>query len=251
MGYDRFGGDFKGKDPLAQQRAMERAGLPATPGGTSPELEQVNKPRYVSAETAKTEYYLWDDKTRARFKNLLTKAGLADGDTSPRQLATLWEGVIADAVTAKKAGVDVSPWDILDTYAKDPAGSGAGGKARSVTSVTIDHPDLTDPDTARAILNRSLHEALGRVARPSEIAAFQRALNAREKGASRKTTTVSSYNAAGEFVGSESTHSGTPGPSADVQDQMALDQAKESDEYGAYQAAGNYMPILFKALQGI
>jgi hypothetical protein len=115
--------------------------------------------------------------------------------------------------------------------------------SRNSVSKTV---QLTDPMSAKALVNSVLARALGRDANPEELAAFTQALNGAES-ASPSVTNYTSVFENGEQVSQDSTTTG--GLSAAGAEQVLVDRAKGSKDYGAYQAATTYFNALTEAIQ--
>jgi hypothetical protein len=115
-------------------------------------------------------------------------------------------------------------------------GGGVGGTARNVSY------DISDPLTAKAILNQSLAQQLGRQATKAELAAFTTALNAQEKANPSITTSVS--DGAGNTSSSQ-----TGGFSMNAKQQFAQDQAQAKPEYQPYQQATTYFDAFLGAIK--
>lgn len=107
--------------------------------------------------------------------------------------------------------------------------------------------DLTDPLSAKALVNYTLSKALGREANAEELAAFTGALNSYESANPSISTTTATYS--GEEGDSPDTSTVTTGGvTQDAAQQLLSDKARENPEYGAYQAATTYANALFASL---
>ena len=147
-------------------------------------------------------------------------------------------------------GKRVTPREALRALA-ETGGAGAGSRGRSAgftgrRTQTSRDVDLTNPETAKAIVNDVLADALGRAATDDELEAFRSALNAHERANPRVTTTTTDFED-GQAVSSSSTSQG--GVDGAGRQQIALDKAMSMPEYGAYQAAATYFPVLAQAIQ--
>lgn len=190
-----------------------------------------------TADTARLEglrAYRSQLQDRVRLKNIAKKAGVDPND--PVALAEMWQRAVSEAEAAASVTPGMTPWDVLDGWAKD----GAPGtlkaeqteRERREAFFAEDPPDpysitrtqktinLTDPDTARALITQLLERELGRRPSDNEIRDFTSALNRKERESPSVTTTTENYAydaEAGQVVqtGSESTtEGGAPAPAA-------------------------------------
>ena len=115
-------------------------------------------------------------------------------------------------------------------------GGGGGGTSRSVSY------DISNPQTAKAIINQALSNQIGRKATDDEVAAFTKALNAQEKA--NPTIMKTTFDGSGS---SESTQSG--GFDMNSKQQFAVDEAQDDPAYSPYQKATTYFDAFVKAIQ--
>lgn len=201
------------------------------------ELDRANSLLYGWFGTEKFD--AWGD--------LLVEQGWVD-EADSRDFDTLdgvWRMAAAKSAEFQEWGRNLTPWDVV-TLMSPLAGSGGGrgGSGGGPTTTVSTSVNLTDPDTARAIVNRALSAKLGRAANDEEVASFINVLNAAERAA--PTTTTSTRSADGSRVSSTT----TGGIAAPGREQLAIDEAMENPEYGAYQAASTYYNALISALGG-
>lgn len=182
-----------------------------------------------------------------QIKQRMRKAGF-DVQTYD-DISKLWTSVVSQAAdTYSFAQKKVSPWDILTLRGKNTV----GGKVapRTVTS-TETHVDELDPQTARSTIEKAAFDLLGRKPTEAEVDDFisKAQLIAKENPTVTKSRTTINYDFGGDEK-SRSTQSSTSGGfTAAAADQAAREQAMQSEDYGAYQAAGVYFPLLFDALK--
>lgn len=179
----------------------------------------------------------------------LTDLGLVDPEdaASIEVLDSVWQDAVVLAANLYTQGKKITPWQaaalLKGANSRNGSRYGAGfsGTKRSrSTSV-----DLTDPATAKALINDTLANALGRAATEEEVRAFTSVINTAERANPTVTETVTTYNR-GEAVSQSSTRSG--GITDAGRRQMTLDQATTLPEYGAFQAAATYYNALLGAL---
>jgi hypothetical protein len=118
---------------------------------------------------------------------------------------------------------------------------------RVSTSTTFDE---MAPETARGMLEQTAQNLLGRAPTQSELEDFIAKAQTIARQNPTVTTTTSQVGFDGE-VEQGTSQSVTKGGGQAVTDKAqaaAQDMAKQDEEYGAYQAAGTYFPLLFDAL---
>jgi hypothetical protein len=146
------------------------------------------------------------------------------------------------------AGKKITPWkaaELMSQGGGDRRYGSSGGAFTGNRSSTSTSVDLTDPATAKAIMNDRLSQALGRAARPEELSQFVQVLNSAERANPTVTTSNTRYDQ-GEAVSQSSTTSG--GLTGAGRSQMVLDRAQALPEYGAVQAATTYFNATVDAL---
>lgn len=217
--------------------------------------QPVTAPNLVGRSQAIQTFYSWSDAERAKWAQHLLRLGLIEADevTDYHLLEKWWKQIVDDTANLTMAGKKLTPFQVATLIAGGEEGAAArragaaarqpfsGTKTQTSTSV-----DLTDPTTARVLVNSVLKEALGRAANPEEVAAFTATLNAAERNNPVRTTTNSTYQA-DELVSQSSKSEG--GLSGAAREQVVMDQAMKKPEYGAYQAATYYFNALASAIQ--
>lgn len=186
--------------------------------------------------------WLADEAKVAQIKAAANKAGL-DVETYD-DVAKLWASVLDTASTAYSMnGQKVTPWAMIALRGKF-AGANGRPKERVTTTTNIDE---MAPETARQMFEQTVSQALGRGATKAEIDDFIAKAQTIAHNNPSVTKSVSQIGFDGNV---ESTVNTTTG--GGVQDKVqsaAMDQARQSEDYAAYQAAGNYFPMLFDALK--
>lgn len=224
--------------PFGDHRPQDRE----TPGYTPPKESRVAD--LPDAEMMVYEWYGTD--AYDKWGDFLAEHGIIEKDES-RDFDTLnkwWVTAANQSSLFYSIGRNFTPWDVIEGFGKDSggrrgSGGGGGGGPRTVTSTSV---DLTDPDTARAIVNSALSDRLGRAANDEEVSTFLNVLNSAERA--NPTVTTSHYSGDGSSVSSTT----TGGIGATGKQQLAVDEALENPEYGAYQAASTYYNALIQAL---
>lgn len=200
---------------------------------------------------ARAAIYQWQGTAELqRWEDKLVSLGLITEDDRGDfgMLSDWWDETIDYSIRFTQAGKKLTPWQVIELLASTGARSGRSGRSeaftgrRTSTSTSI---DLTDPNTAKAIVSDVLADRLGRTANDDEVRAFTSALNAQERANPTVTNTTSDYNE-GVVTSQSSTTSG--GISGAGKQQIAADRAMTMPEYGAYQAAGTYFNALLASV---
>ncbi len=159
-------------------------------------------------------------------------------------VAKLWESVVKQAAAAySTSGKKVTPWAIMQLMGKQAV----NGRPASKTTTSTSIEDL-DPAQARLMVERSATDLLGRAPTKAELDDFVSKAQTIARANPRVTKTTTDYDFAGDPTNQTSTSTGGA-EVVNAQAQVAAqDMAKQDEEYGAFQAAGFYMPTLFDAL---
>ena len=208
--------------------------------------------RVLDADQADGEFYGWDDRRRADWGKYLVGLGVLTEDEAGdfNTLQQAWSESVEQSSRFYAAGKrDITPRDAARIMA-DP---GAAAKrvasqmpftgSKSQTSQSV---DLTDPASAKALVNDVLARHLGRAASDEEVRAFTGVLNTAERASPTTTTTTSQFDQ-GEVTSQASTTSG--GLGAAGRQQIMDDRATATPEFGSYQASSTYFNALLSAIQ--
>lgn len=205
---------------------------------------------------------------RKRLVELARKAGVNPDD--PIALGELWANAVKAAQATSVVEPDIDPWAILEGWADE----GAPGTLKREESerqrreqffeeeppdpYTITRTDeqvqLTDPETARALITRMLTDQLGRAPDESEIRDFTAALNAHERANPTVTTTVEEYaydvdSGAVQLQDRDVTTEGGAGaPTAFAENMIGEEHEPERDAYTAGTQYFNVMEALTGSL---
>lgn len=213
---------------------------------------------------AQGEFYKWDDAQRRKWSDHLVRIGYIDPEDAGDYTTLLkaWQEVIGEAANFTGAGKKIDPWKVAELIAgADNDGGGAGGGktragrergftgTRTATS-SDSRVDLTDPQTAKALVNATLSKFLGRNASDEEIGVFASSLNDAERAnpITATTTTTDTFDDGVQTASNSSTQT-AGGLSATGKQQLMEDRSLSMPEYGAYQAASTYYSILQQAIQ--
>lgn len=189
--------------------------------------------------------WLSDPAKVEQIKAAALKVGL--NPQSYDDIAKLWGSVVKQAAdTFSKTGQKVTPWALIQMRGKY-AGPDGRMQDKVTTSTQVDE---MDPATARGMIESTARNMLGRDPTKAEIDDFiaKAQMIAKENPSITTTRTKTGFDGEVELGTSQTTSKGG-GQAVNDQAQMAAqDMAKQSDDYGAYQAAGTYFPLLFQAL---
>lgn len=189
--------------------------------------------------------WLADPTKLEEIKRVANNAGIAVETYD--DIAKLWGSVVDMAASSYSfAGKKVTPWSIIQLRGKYMDASGKP-KDKITTSTSIDE---MAPEQARLMFERTASDMLGRSATKAEIDDFIAKAQTIARQNPAKTTTTSRVGFDGE-IETEGQSSVTTGGAEVVNAKAqvaAMDAAKQSEDYAAYQAAGNYFPMLFEAL---
>ena len=214
------------------------------PGGV------VRKDEYKSLSEAQGEFYRWSEDDRRKWGQHLLALGLIDEgeENDYNTLRDMWMDVVSEAANFTTAGKQVDPWKVATLIAGDTSSGGAAGRSKGFTgskSQTRRSVDLTDPSTAKALVNDVLSRQLGRAATDAEVEEFRNVLNAAERANPTVTSSTTTYQN-GDAVSQSSTTSGGLG-SAGAQ-QVVEDAVSVLPERQSYQAAATYFNALLGSL---
>lgn len=163
-------------------------------------------------------------------------------------VAKLWESIVKQAaVTFSRTSKKVTPWALMELRGKY-AGPDGNMQDKVTTSTTIDEMDGA---TARGMFEKTAQDMLGRAPTKAEIDDFiaKAQTIARQNPAITTTRTKVGFDGQVETGTSQTTTKGGGQVVADKAQLAGNDMAMQDEEYGAYQAAGNYFPMLFDALR--
>lgn len=191
------------------------------------------------------QYYDWDAKTKNKFLTQLSLAGYDTSKMKDGDIANMWGVYAEQAASYYKSGRGqrLTPWDILakdreqrESYLKTP---------RSVTQTSKSF-DMSTQQDAHAIFMQAAQSLLGRDPTKSEVASFQRAINAYEKANPTVTTSVTNY-LGDEVTGQTSTTTG--GVKDSARSLIAMEDVKDDPEFGAYQASTTYFDAMMEEIE--
>lgn len=222
-----------------------------------------SRPKWVSEETAMTDFYNWNTKKQRDFLAQLVMGGMLPAGAGVLEAEGEWKKLVQASARFGQAGKQVSPFDLLAGYVKSAGGAGKDAwrnlGAFEVNTVTGEkryagpgtylgngraqqtdtRTDLTDPDTARAIATKLFQDLMGRDPGAGELGAFGKALATAEAANPVTQTTTTTYNMeTGQPISQDTQSHG--GLTAEGRAYIGEQQVKKKKEYGATQAATTY-----------
>lgn len=203
---------------------------------------------YLSREKAYQKIWDWyGTPDFDKWGDYLVSLGVIDeaDKANPNALADQWYQAVDASANLTASGKKVKPWDAMRLISGTSAGAKSASKAGTSTSTTRS-VNLTDPMTAKALVNDVLSKQLGRAATDEEINAFTDVLHSAQNANPSVSTETRTYDEAGNYSSQVNTSGGLD---AAGQQQVVSDQAMKLPDYGAYQAATTYMGALTRAIQ--
>ena len=204
---------------------------------------------FIPKEQAWTLWQSLDESGSKRLSNAMN--GLFPNGWDQTYIQKQWSrAVMGSERELVQNGIRISPLEMMEIMAGGGAadgsggsggGGGGGGSAFGGTSTTR-QVQLTNPDTARQLVNSALDTYLGRRATPEEAAEFHKALNAHERQNPdvRTTTTTGSSGASSTSV---------MGGGGSSSSQFAEDWALAQEGSAEYQAVTTFLDAFMGALQ--
>lgn len=210
-------------------------------------------------------FYDWSDEQMQQWAVYCVSLGLLSEEkaSDPEALYGAWKDAVGHAATFTAKGRKVDPYQAAAWMAStDNWGRTANGQARGIIGSggegggpetlftgkktrTVRTINLTDPATARAMVNSQLTNMLGRRASDEEVDEFIGTLNRFERDNPSVQRTTDTYKN-GELVDTANKSSG--GVSDSQVNEMIEEDAMALPEYGAFQAASTYYDAFRSAI---
>lgn len=194
--------------------------------------------------TAVAKSYSKRSTGEALFEDLVDQSGYQStigNRVGPHQL--IYQIASQRGILGADGTFNASKW--LKDFEKDRE-SGGARYGTTTSTATQRSVTLTDPDTARMVVNTALEAYLGKSATPEQEAEFMKALKQHEKKSARVTTqTGTTTTSPGGSV--SSTSSMTRGGSNSQQ--FAADWAMSQEGSAEFRAATDYMDAFMNALK--
>ena len=240
--------------------------------GYKPEANRfVGEREMVSFQDAARMPMDWNEKQLKDFVNkaILYKVPKASPDMGMPEILDIWDDMLRTAWATSTPDKPVSPYDILDSYAKTDGkfgttvqngwvidlstGKRIGYKGDLTKKSKRSEVNFTSAEEVHAIMNQALADALGRAPTDSELAQFRASVASMESSrpaTSEVTTTYKPNLETGELeeVSSSAVSSGGVS-SGDIQ-QAASQLAQKTPEYGKYQSGTTYFDAMMQMITG-
>lgn len=225
---------YLGRKPTEKRRNIN-PGMAATferAGAVSDSVDEDN------LQNVSNQYYLWDDATRQKFRAEVALTGIDVSRASDQDMAKIWGSYSAQSAAywMNGLGKPITPWDVIAMDRKNRETQGP--KTSTNTSY-----NLSGQGDAKYIAQQAARSLLGRDPTQSEINTLLNSLNAAERANPTVSTTTT------QVDGNSSTTT-TGGVTDATRAMQAQDQFKNSNEYGAFQAATTYYNDMISVIRG-
>lgn len=230
---------WMGLDPNAKTVKIRRAG----PDRMDENGETTSEEKVGDLILSKNELLSWltDDAKVSQIKAAAEKAGYTVG--SYEDIAKLWTDVVSTAAQAySTSSKKVTPFDLIKLRGKYLVNGKPADRVTTTTNI-----DEMAPETARMMMEKTAADMLGRAPTKQEVDDFIAKAQTIAKNNPTVTKTTQKIGLDGNVT--STVNSTTGGGTSDKAQAAALDSARQSEDYAAYQAAGNYFPMLFDALR--
>lgn len=186
--------------------------------------------------------WLADETNFNKIKTAANKAGI-DVQTYD-DVSKIWASVVNQAAaTYSTTGKKVTPWALLQLRGKTMLGGKPASKTTTSTSI-----DEMDPAVAKGMIRNAAANMLGRDPTKAEMEDFIAKAQTIAQANPQVTTTKTNYGFDGSPTDQTSSSTGGGDAVTAQAQEAAMTQAKQSEDYTSYQAAGVYMPWLMDAL---
>lgn len=201
----------------------------------------------MDAQQYANQWWSWTQDDVNSFRSQLGLVNSAYLTADNQTLYSAWLGYVSYAAKATANGSPTNPMDVIQSEISQglgPKGTKGTTQTRDISSVT--HTSAPD---ANALFNAAAQSLLGRQATDQELASFRNNLYGLEQANPTNQTIQETISPSG-FITDKNVLKQSGGISSAAQQNLALQQAKQNPEYGAYQAATTYMGALQQLLSG-
>lgn len=244
---------------------------PYAPGYKPKEIPFTQAPEMTTFQEAARLPAQWDDKQLKDFANkaILYKVPGASPDMGMPEILSIWDDMLKTAWAISTPEKPVTPWEILDSYAKSDSkfgttvqngwvidlstGKRIGYKGSLTKTSKRSEVNLTSAEEVHAIMNQALADALGRAPTDKELATFRASvasMEAQRPQTSEVTTTYKPNLETGELEEVSSNAVSSGGVSQTDIQQAALQSAQKTPEYGKYQSGTTYFDAMMQMIAG-
>lgn len=221
----------------------------------------VNEDYFMNLNEARMQPQKWTDKQRDEFvrTGVMRKIPGFNENMGLPEILAQWDDMATLSSKMNQQGVNMSPWDIMNTYKNregttykkgnweydavtDQPVKYVGPTSKTDTSTRT---DLSTREDALALAKTSMAQILGRAPRPEELNNYLSLLNGYERANPTTSSTTSTIDpTSGEVVSSATTSGG--GATQAGRQALLTENMLGTDEAGAYQAATTYMSALMQ-----
>lgn len=239
-------------DPTDPDVFLGTIHLPAPGPAGEPRYNRKATPKL--AKQSEANLVIRDTLELKRWEKVLLDAGkIEEGKYDYSTLVQLWEAYVQESAAWLAKGKRMSPYDLVELDA-DLSGSRKkkdDGNGKSTNTQTSTSVDLTDPTTARGIIDSAYQSATGQAPTDAQREDFLSMLNDAERRHPSVSTGTQTTSTTGSGTGNtkSNTTSSTSSSGGVNPQQLAQDQAMQDPGYGSYQAATTYANALFEALR--
>jgi hypothetical protein len=214
----------------------------------------------------------WNQSELRQFVNtgILRKIPGFDVGMGMPEILAAWDDQLKSAWgISQTSGKTWTPFDVMNSYSNSGNKFGTVKKGdweydvatgervrylgKLTKTTTQKSVDLTSPEDARALTTSVLTQALGRAPTAKEFSQYRASINALERANPTSATTTTTYNpnlSTGELETTSSNTTTTGGVSAEALQNSVLEGAKDTSEYGKYQAATTYWDAMMQMMNG-
>ena len=225
---------------------------------------------YLNARNLPSQWWSEDSPQLKKLVNtgIMNKVPGFDVGMGLPEIMSAWDDLVQTSFAINQgnpnSGKKWTPWDVLNTYGNGKMNFGSvrkgdwlydvatgeklryvGPRSKTTTSRDV---NLSSAEDVKALTTQVLTQALGRAPTAKEVAQYKSTINAQEEANPTVTTTTQTLNDMGEATAQSSKSTG--GFSDAAQQQLVMDQASGTPEYGKYQSGTTYWNAMMQLLTG-
>lgn len=216
-----------------------------------PSRDKVGSPKASSSGDPMTlaTYVVTDNENYKQIRQFMINTGLVSKKGSFTSVNNVWQTAWQNTTLYNNANAGKKPITTLDYLRLIGLGSGStsggssGGGGGGTTTQTQKSVNISSAKDAKALINQSFQQSVGRDATNDEIKQFRSALNTEEKknpSITKTTQTVSGSNVS-------TTNETTGGMDRGA---YMLEQGQKASDYAEFQTETTYMDALMRAVSG-
>jgi hypothetical protein len=216
---------------------------------------------FVSVNEAINDFYSFSDTDRINLGRTMYQYGLISDANDYTSILRTWQQAVGEAARFynSRSRREVSPYDALAIMAGlrtdgrnskggygNPRGGGSAAPARPTTRTTRSKSyNIPSATEAKALITNIFRDQVGRGPSDAEVARYTSMFVGAAKRNPTVTTQTARFDSTGALTSQKSTSSG--GVNLET---VGTDEVQDDPEYGAYQAATQYMNALLRAIGG-